>query len=128
MSKDKLTKEERIKKELSKLNKIFKNIIKDKKDLCAGLISNAAYMYVTLEDLQVIVNLEGAITTGVNGNGFETTSEHPAQKCYNATLEKYVKTIKALTDLLPDNKAGEEKKAGEELAKFVAKGKPKGVK
>ena len=128
MSKDDLTREERIKKEKQRLTKIFKNIPKDKKDLCTGLISNAAYMHITLEDLQMIVNSEGAVTTGINGNGFETTNEHPAQRCYNTTLDKYVKTMKALTDLLPDNVKGEQKKAGEELAKFVAKGKPKGVK
>ncbi len=128
MSKEDLTKEERIKKEKQRLTKIFKNIPKDKKDLCTGLISNAAYMHATLEDLQEIVNSEGAVTSGVNGNGFITTNEHPAQRCYNSTLDKYVKTMKALTDLLPDNEKGEQKKAGEELAKFVAKGKPKGVK
>lgn len=128
MSKKDLTKEERIKKEKQRLTKIFKNIPKDKKDLCTGLISNAAYMHVTLEDLQEIVNLEGAVLTGVNGNGFNTTNEHPAQRCYNSTLDKYVKTMKALTDLLPDYEISEQKKAGEELAKFIVKGKPKGVK
>lgn len=113
----------RVKKEISRLNKIFKNISKDKKALCEKLIRNAAFMAVTLEDLQEVIRKEGAINTFVNGNGFETIQEHPAQKSYNTMINRYSSVIRQLQDLLPDSKQDAVANAGEALASFVAKGK-----
>ena len=121
-----MSEDKRIKSEISKLNKIFKNISEDKKKLCQNLIRNAAFMAVTLEDLQEIIREEGPIKTLTNGNGFDTIQEHPAQKSYTAMITRYSSIIKQLQDLLPDNKAEDINKAGEALAKFVAKGKPGG--
>ena len=67
------TKEQRIKSEISKLKKIFGNLDKERMTLAMKLIENAAFMMVTLEDLQKTINEEGAIRTGTNGNGFETS-------------------------------------------------------
>ena len=65
-------KEKRIRKEKTKLKKIFKHISDDKKKLVENLIQNAAFMSVTLEDLQKNISTEGAIIRAKNGNGFET--------------------------------------------------------
>ena len=119
-------KDRRISKEMKKLEKIFENISEDKKELCRNLIKNAAFMAVTLNDLQSTIQEEGAIITGVNGNGFETTQEHPAQRSYNTMINRYSAVIRQLSDLLPDTKQDETKNAGETLAAFVAKGKPGG--
>lgn len=114
----------RIKAEKDKLNKIFADIPENKKKLCAKLIENAAFMAVTLEDLQEIVNEEGAIITAKNGNGFDITQEHPAQKSYVGMLAKYSSVINQLHNLLPDQKSESVAKAGENLAKLVVGGKP----
>lgn len=119
-----MSKDKRIKAEISKLNRIFKNISADKKKLCQNLIKNAAFMAVTLEDLQEIISDEGPVNTFTNGNGFKTLQEHPAQRSYTAMVAKYSSVIKQLQDLLPDNKTEDVNKAGEALAQFVAKGKP----
>lgn len=119
-----MTKVERIKKEKDKLNIIFTDIPENKKRLCAKLIENAAFMAVTLEDLQDIVNTEGAIMVAKNGNGFEITQEHPAQKSYVGMLAKYSSVINQLQNLLPDQKSDSLTKAGENLAKMVVGGKP----
>lgn len=110
-----LTKDERIKKEYRKLSKLYKGIPENKRKLAEGLLKNAAYMAVTLEELQETVNAEGAILTGKNGNGFEVCQEHPAQKSYNTTINRYATVIKQLSELLPE----EQKAAVSKLDKFL---------
>ena len=124
--KDEKTKEQRIKSEVTKLKKIFSNLDKERMVLALKLIENAAFMTVTLEDLQKQINEEGSIRTGTNGNGFETTQESPALKAYNSVMQRYTPCIKQLTDMLPDAKSMATAKAGEALAAFVQKGKPQG--
>ena len=119
----KMVEDERIKKEIRKLNRIFKDIEKDKKSLCTELIKNAAFMAITLEDLQKDIMENGAIITGTNGNGFEVVQENPAQRSYNTMINRYASIIKQLNELLPDAKEENVNKAGEKLAAFVAKGK-----
>lgn len=114
----------RVAKELRKLKTIYKDIPQSKKKLCEGLMQNAAFMAATLEDLQEKIAESGPVITQVNGNGFETTMEHPAQKSYCNMVARYNGVIKQLADLLPDNKADTVAKAGENLAAFIAKGKP----
>ena len=118
------TKEQRIKSEISKLKKIFGNLDKERMTLAMKLIENAAFMMVTLEDLQKTINEEGAIRTGTNGNGFETTQESPALKAYNSTMQRFTPCIKQLTDMLPDDKSLATAKAGEALTAFINRGKP----
>lgn len=120
------TKEQKIKSEITKLKKIYKQIDKDRMVLAVKLIENAAFMTVTLQDLQEQILSEGSIITGTNGNGFETTQENPAQKAYNAMMQRYTPCIKQLTDMLPSSKASEAKKAGDALKEFISAGKPKG--
>lgn len=121
-----IEKEKLIKKEKSRLKRIFKDISEDKKKLCEPLMQNAAFMVVTLEELQKSIADEGAVIKAVNGNGFMTTQENPAQKSYNTMINRYTVIIKQLQDLLPDDKVDTVNKAGEALAAFVAKGKPGG--
>ena len=75
------------------------------------------FMKITLMELQEIVNSEGAVTTGLNGNGFEVTSEHPAQKAFNTMIKNYNATIKTLVDMLP------EKEDDDEMMAFIKGGK-----
>ena len=44
--------ERQINAEIKRLTKIFSNIDKDKKDLCEQLVQNAAFMAVSLRELQ----------------------------------------------------------------------------
>lgn len=99
-SKKDLTIDEQIKAEEARLNKIFANIDQSKKGINQKLINNAAFMAVTLQRLQAQVTAEGPVTRGVNGNGFESVMEHPAQKSYNTMINRYTAAIKQLTDLV----------------------------
>ena len=44
-----------------------------------------------------------------SGNGFETYSEHPAQKSYNTMIRNYNATLKQLADLAPESPKKESK-------------------
>lgn len=112
-----IEKEKEIKKEISKYKKIFKNVPEDKKPFAEKLYNQAAFMVITLDDLQKKINREGPVITAVNGNGFETTTEHPAQKSYNTMIKNYNSTIKALIDLLPNSNTEDD-----ELTQFLNRG------
>ena len=93
-----------IKKEEKKLNTIFKDIPEDKKSLCEGLIKNAAFMYVTLEELQEEINENGAMIKYQSGNGFDTIRDNPAQKAYTTMISRYTGIIDQLNKMLPFDK------------------------
>lgn len=97
MERDKL-----IKKELAKLNKLFSDLPKNKLELCEGLIQNAAFMKVTLLDLQKEILENGAVIPCTSGNGFETIKDNPAQKAYTTMISRYTVIIKQLSDFLPE--------------------------
>lgn len=118
------SRETRIKKEKLKLKRMLADVPDSKKKLVEKLIENAAFMAVTLEDMMIQINDEGSVITCKNGNGFDITQEHPAQKAYVAMMAKYSTVINQLIALQPDNKSDSITKAGEKLAKFVVGGKP----
>ena len=105
-------KEKEIKKEISKYKDIFKDIPEDKKPFAEKLYNQAAFMLITLNELQKKINDEGAVIEAINGNGFKTINEHPAQK---SMIKNYNSTIKALIDLLPKSE-----KEGDELIDFLS--------
>lgn len=95
-------KEKRAKKELNKLKKLFKDLPENKNKLCEKLIQNAAFQSATLEELQAQIKADGAVITVKNGNGFDVTQEHPAQKSYNTMYKNYLSTVKQLAEFLPE--------------------------
>lgn len=98
------TKEEKdkaIKKELSKLRRTFRELEKDKMDTVLSLMKNIAFMSITLEDLQITMNRDGTIAEYQNGENQWGTKKSPEVEIYNTMIEKYMKAIKQLTDLLP---------------------------
>ena len=113
----------KIKTEVSKLKKKFVYLSEEKQVLANRLIDEVAYMGVTIEELQEMVNTDGPVLTMINGNGFVTRIEHPAQKSYNTTIKNYLSSIKQLNELLPDSKTEGVEKAGNTLKAFIDKGK-----
>src|SRR5690606_40634644 len=112
---DKIDKEKLRKKELSKLNRIFKNLPEEKQKLAEGLKSQAAFMVATLAELQEIMNRDGPVELFEQGSQ-RLLREHPAAKTYNTMVRNYTAVCKALFDLLPDE---ERKDAADELMEFV---------
>ena len=98
-----LDKNKRIKKEITKLNKIFKDIEEDRKKAVQKLIENVAFMAATLEDLQNEINEKGFIETYKNGENQFGTKESSAIKIYNSLIRNYNVSLKQLLDQLPDD-------------------------
>lgn len=109
-------------KELKKLNKIFKNISKDKKDLVQKLIKSAAFMTVELTKLENYISIHGVSETYQNGENQYGTKTSTEASVYNTMIKNYTSIIKQLCELLPEGLSNT--KEGNALMNFATK--PKG--
>lgn len=96
-----MTKEKRISKEITRLKKLFKVIPNNTLQSVMSLISNAAFMAVTLEDLQQTINEEGTVSKYQNGENQWGTKKSPEVEIYNSMIKNHSSLIKQLTDLIP---------------------------
>jgi len=112
---EKIDKEKRFKREKSRLNRILKDLSKDKKKMAEGLISQAAFMRVTLEELQEIMNTDGPVELFEQGSQ-RILREHPAAKTYNTMVRNYTAVCKAMFSLLPEE---QKQVAADELMEFI---------
>lgn len=105
------------------LDERFNTLPNDRKILAQKLVSEILFMADTIETLKEKINTEGPILDLINGNGFMTKSEHPAQKSYNTMIKNYLSAMKQLNDLLPDATSDNLNKAGDALKSFIQAGK-----
>ncbi len=103
-----LTKEERIKKEIGRIKRILTKLDAKTKKVAQSLIENAAFMSVTLEDLQETINREGVISEYQNGANQWGTKKSPEVEVYNTMVKNHMAVMKQLTDLLPKEPPKEE--------------------
>jgi len=111
-------KKEAIKKEISRLKRIIKNIPDDKKKAAEGLIQEAAFMRATLGELREIIDRDGPLDLFEQGD-YAYNREHPAVKSYNTMVQRYSAICKLIFDLLPTE--DKSKTATDELMDFVKK-------
>lgn len=109
-----INKDEKIKKEIRMLNKIFKDIDKNKYNAVKSLIDNTAFMSVTLEELQESINKNGVISEYQNGENQWGTKKSPEIEIYNTMIKNYSTAVKQLIDLLPKNESEKD-----ELTEFL---------
>ena len=103
-------------KELNKLKKIFKDIEPGKRQTVEKLISNAAFMAESLDELQEIIREKGFIEeyhNGANQSGVKKCSE---VEIYNTMIKNYLSVVKQLVDLLPNDA----RSGGDELLDFIS--------
>jgi uncharacterized protein YfbU (UPF0304 family) len=113
-------KDRQTKKEIQKLRRLFKNLPKDKMKAADGLIQEAAFMKVTLEETRHVIDQEGILEKFEQG-AQKFLREHPATKVYNTMIQRYATVCKQLFDMIPDPDAG--KQAEDELMTFVKRSK-----
>src|SRR5690606_7219378 len=109
-------KEKRIKKEETRLKKIFADIPEDKRRVAEGRVKEAAFMRVTLEETRAVIDREGVIERFEQG-AQKFLREHPATKVYASFINRYSAVVKQLIDLLPDG--DKQKTEADELMAFV---------
>ena len=117
--KKELTVDERIKKEMRRLKRIYKNIDKDNKAIIDGLIQRAAYMRITLEDWENDLLINGPVemfTQSEKTDPYER--ERPVARLYNTMNKNYQSIVKQLSDLVPKPEAIK-KKDGDGFDEFI---------
>ena len=107
----------RQKKEQNRIKKLYKNLPKDKLEIAKKLIERAAYMLVSLEEMEAKIDEDGLVVVMPQGN-YEIERAHPLLQPYNAMVKNYNATIKQLDDLLPNSEA---ETAGQDLMMFATK-------
>ncbi len=110
-------KQKAIKKEITKLRRLFKNLPKDKQKAAEGLLQEAAFMKATLEETRHIIDKEGILENFEQGKQ-KFVREHPATKVYNTMIQRYSTVCKQIFDMLPGETS---KEAEDELMAFVKK-------
>ena len=96
-----MSKEERIAAERERLNALFADLDANQLQAAAGLISSAAFLAVSLEDLEADINANGCIdeyTNGANQCGYKVAASVQAYTSLNA---KYQSTMNKLLKLVP---------------------------
>lgn len=111
--------DERFKKELSKLKKLFKEIDPDKKKLVDRLIENAAFMQVLLMDLQSDISQNGYKEEYKNGENQFGYKRSIAADLYQVTIKNYSSVIRQLNSLIPDPPEEPEIDPAEDILKFI---------
>ena len=106
-TKKELSKEDRIKREYNRLRRIFKDIGEGKFKTVESLIRNAAFMAVSLDELQEQINAEGYVVEYQNGANQSGTKQSDAVKTHIAMTKNHAAIIKQLCDLVPPEKKKE---------------------
>lgn len=102
MNTKELTKDEKILKEFRRLKRLFRALPKDRKSSVESLMKNAAFMAITLDELQVSINENGPVSEYQNGENQWGTKKSPEVEVYNTMIKNYASVIKQLCDFLPD--------------------------
>jgi len=99
-----MEKAKRIRSEVTRLKKIYKDIDENKKSTVQGLIQRAAYMRVTLEDFEEDLDANGFTEQFSQGNQEPYERKRPVADLYNTMNTSYQKIINQLSNLLPKEK------------------------
>lgn len=117
-TKKELTKDERVKKEVNRLKRIYKELPKDTLMVVDGLIVEAADLRVRLEDVRLDLDLNGydeMFSQSPDQEPYER--ERPQARRYIAMNKSYQSIMKQLGDYIPKP---DPKKKGEEDDGFDA--------
>ena len=106
--KEVLAKEKRISKEKDRLTRIYTDISKENKAIIQGLINRAAFMRITLEDMEEDLDTNGFVemfTQSEKTDPYER--ERPVARLYNTMNKNYQSIIKQMSDLIPKDRVVE---------------------
>ena len=99
-----MTKEQRIENKRAELMEVYAGLSENELKIAAGLIDQAAFLGVTLEDLAESITKNGTIeeyTNGKNQSGRKISSD---AKLYNSLIAKYTAITTKLLQIIPKPK------------------------
>jgi len=111
--------EKTINSEIKRLEKIFKNIDVDKRNLCKQLIQNAAFMAVSLKDLQAQIQEDGWVEDYQNGANQKGRKTGSAAVLYTKLVNNYRQVISDLCKLLPKGEQEMARISSDPMADFL---------
>lgn len=118
---DKIAIDKAVKKEISRLKKVYKDIPPNEKAMVDGLIIQAARLRISLDVMWEDISLNGDTEQFSQSEKTEPYErERPVARLFNARDKNYQSIIKQLNDKLPENKSSD---ASEEILKFAFSGK-----
>lgn len=103
-----MEKDKRIKAELKRISGFFDKVPENQREIVKPLLQNSAFMKVTLEDLQEIINQEGVIDHYQNGANQYGTKQSATLQSYNSLVKNYASVTKTLSQLLPKEEEEDE--------------------
>jgi len=112
-----LSNEDKVKRNVTQIAKLFENIATEKRSFADNLIYQFAVSTVTLERLVDEINSGEVIEIFEQGSQ-KIRRENPALRSYNTTIKSFTALAKTLMDLLPDT---EQKQISVELMNFASK-------
>ena len=96
-----LEKTERIKKEVRRLKRLFKEIDENKKKLVFTTIEDVAFMTITMQDLRETIVRKGTSVVYKNGENQYGLKQSPDAQLYLQLSQKQTQAMKILLDCLP---------------------------
>jgi len=96
-----MDKAKRIRAEQDRLKSIFSELDENEMQVVEGLISQASFMLITLEDLQTAINENGSVGEYKNGKDQFGTKQSAELQAYNQTLRSYNAVIGKLLKIVP---------------------------
>jgi hypothetical protein len=98
---EEMSKDEKIQKEIRRLNRIYRNIPKNQKAVIEGLIRRAAYMRVTLEEMEEDLNINGYTESFTQSKDLAPYDrERPIARLYNTMNKNYQTIMKQLAEFV----------------------------
>ena len=111
--------EKRVKKEAEKLRKvILKKCDPAREKLARDLIDRAAFMRISLEDLEAKISEDGCVSTYKNGENQYGTKKSPEVEVYNTMAKNYALLLRQIKDILPEE---EYRSADDGFDEFVSR-------
>lgn len=98
---DYLEKQNRIKKEVGRLKRLFKEIDENKKKLVITTIEDIAFMTVTMQELRENIIRTGTTITYQNGANQFGMKQSPDAQLYLQMSQKQTQAMKILLDCMP---------------------------
>lgn len=115
-----LTRDERIKKELSRLRRSLKDVPKNKMTTAEGLLHRAAFLRVELEDLEADINANGSTELYQNGpDALPMTRIRAAAQQHNTMMKNYTTVCRQLADLIPESATATTKKESDAFVEIL---------
>ena len=97
----KATKETRIRRERARLQEIFRDLEQNKLDTCRALIDRAAFITVSLQDLEELLNVTGWVEPYQNGENQSGMKKAAAADVHISLTKNLNAIMKQLLDLVP---------------------------